>query len=183
MSNTFNTQLLAGSRVLVTGTDNASERRSAILDSTEWDTLRHDQTAAEAAEEFDRVTKAFYAPLTEAAERAEKAQLPKLDPAFTYVVTEGEPGTKGVEEHIIELAHDTVVLRLLEQGDHSRLVWVGDKVEVLAAPAKTTPVVDETPVFVDAEPARLGNYGHSVDPVIGDSTGDVTTPDTEHSDF
>lgn len=161
MSNSFNTQQLAGHRVLVTGVDNKGENRHAILDSSEWDSLRHDKTEAQAKAEFDRATKAFYAPLTAAADALEKAQLPKLDPAYTYVVTEGEAGTDGVEESIIELDDDSVVLRLLEQGDTTRLIWVGDTIEILAAPA--TPVV-EVPVVED---------------VTGDSTGDVTTPGVE----
>lgn len=149
MSNTFSTKQLAGHRVLVTGVDDRNENRHAILDSSEWDSLRHDQDADAAAAEFDRATKAFYAPLTEAAERLERKQLPKLDPAFTYLVTEGEAGTPGVEEHIIELTRDSVTLRLLEQGNTDRLVWVGDTIEVLAP---TAPVTGDDTGVLAAEP-------------------------------
>lgn len=141
MTNTFSTTQLAGHRTLVTGKDDANENRRVILDSSEWDGLRLDKDAEKAQAEFDKAVAEFHAPLTKAAEKFEKAQLPALDPAFTHVVTEAVEGKMGQQERIITLDHDTVVLRLLESGNTSRLIWVGDTIEVLAPPAKAT-VVD-----------------------------------------
>jgi len=131
MSQTFNTQALAGDRVLVTGTDQQSASHQVILDAAEFNALRARDAQLEAADSFDDAVVAFFAPLTEAAAKAEEAAKPVLDPATFIVVQEHVSGTPHVHEELHFLQRDTVVLRLIAQGNTSRLLWVGDSIEVL----------------------------------------------------
>ena len=77
--------------------------------------------------------KEFFAPLVEAAEKAQKTVEVPTD-AIAYVTleeaTEGTPATPG---QVVKLNHDSIVLRILESGDTDRLVWVDGGLEVLAA--------------------------------------------------
>ena len=133
MSNTFNIQKLAGQRVLVSG-DSAEQRE--ILSSVEWDSLQHKLAHVAAEDSFGEAVAEFFAPLLEAAEKAEAdllATLPKPDEAFTLVVSEGTEGTEAEAPVIITLSRDTAILRMIDSGDTSRLVWVGSSIEVLAA--------------------------------------------------
>ena len=53
------------------------------------------------------------------------------DPSTFVVLREevaGQPAQPGL---LVKLNHDSVVLRLLEQGNHQRLVWVDNTLEVL----------------------------------------------------
>lgn len=140
MTNTFRTQFLAGNRALVTGTSDAGNHQ-VVLDSTEFTNLKRHLTTKSAAQAFDDDVAAFFAPVTEAAEKLEAAQKIASDPAFRVVLEEGVSHVRARQELAVELDKDTVVLRLIEQGDTSRLLWVGDNIEVLAyddtAPAVT----------------------------------------------
>lgn len=133
MSNTFNTTKLAGSRVLVQGSD---EGESMILDSSQYDELAARTSLKEAEAAFSDAIKEIFAPLTEAAEKAEAiAKLARevTDPAFSI---ELEPAVKGVQERpavVVHLDHDTVILRMIASGDTSRLIWVDGCIEIVAA--------------------------------------------------
>lgn len=130
----FNTTKLAGHRVLVQ--DDIGER-SEILDSTEWDEIKLHVAHHEAADAFDATVMEFFAPLLEAADAASE-NLAKLaaeanDPAFTIVVSEGTEGVEAEPAETITLSRDSAILRMIESGDTSRLVWVGNRIEIIAA--------------------------------------------------
>ena len=131
---TFNTTKLAGQRVLVHGT---TGDQYEILDSTEWDEVKLRVAHHDAADAFDTSVKEFFAPLLEAADSASE-NLAKLaaeanDPAFTLVISEGTEGTEAEPAEAITLSRDSAILRMIESGDTSRLVWVGSSIEIIAA--------------------------------------------------
>ena len=129
----FNTTILAGQRVLVTG---SKKNQQTILDSTEWYSVKAHQAYHLAGDEFDAAVTAFFAPIVEAAEQANAAlaeSLPKRDDAFVVVLSEGIEGVEEVEPEVIQLGRDAAILRMLESGDTSRLIWVGDTIEITAA--------------------------------------------------
>ena len=129
----FNTTILAGQRVLVTG---SKKNQQSILDSTEWDSVKAHQAYHLAGEAFDEAVTAFFAPIVEAAEQANAAlaeSLPKRDDAFVVVLREGIEGVEEVEPEVVQLGRDAAILRMIESGDTSRLIWVGDTIEITAA--------------------------------------------------
>lgn len=129
----FNTTILAGQRVLVTG---SKKNQQTILDSTEWDSIKAHQAFHLAGDAFDEAVTAFFAPIVEAAEKANAAlaeSLPKRDDAFVIVLSEGTEGVEEVEPEVIQLGRDAAILRMIESGDTSRLIWVGDTIEITAA--------------------------------------------------
>lgn len=131
---TLTTTKLAGHRVLVR--DNTDERFE-ILDSTEWDEIKLHVAHHEEADAFDATVKEFFAPLLEAADAASE-NLAKLaaeanDPAFTIVVSEGTEGVEAESAETITLSRDSAILRMIESGDTSRLIWVGNTLEIIAA--------------------------------------------------
>ena len=129
----FNTTILAGQRVLVTG---SKKHQQTILDSTEWDSIKAHQAYHLAGDAFDEAVTAFFAPIVEAAEKANAAlaeSLPKRDDAFVVVLSEGIEGVEEVEPEVVQLGRDAAILRMIESGDTSRLIWVGDTIEITAA--------------------------------------------------
>ena len=129
----FNTTILAGQRVLVTG---SKKNQQTILDSTEWDSIKAHQAFHLAGDAFDEAVTAFFAPIVEAAEKANASlaeSLPKRDDAFVIVLSEGTEGVEEVEPEVIQLGRDAAILRMIEEGNTDRLVWVGDTIEITAA--------------------------------------------------
>lgn len=129
----FNTTILAGQRVLVTG---SKKNQQTILDSTEWDSIKAHQAFHLAGDAFDEAVTAFFAPIVEAAEKANAAlaeSLPKRDDAFVIVLSEGTEGVEEAEPEVIQLGRDAAILRMIEEGNTDRLVWVGDTIEITAA--------------------------------------------------
>ena len=129
----FNTTILAGQRVLVTG---SKKNQQTILDSTEWDSIKAHQAFHLAGDAFDEAVTAFFAPIVEAAEKANAAlaeSLPKRDDAFVIVLSEGTEGVEEVEPEVIQLGRDAAILHMIEEGNTDRLVWVGDTIEITAA--------------------------------------------------
>ena len=129
----FNTTILAGQRVLVTG---SKKNQQTILDSTEWDSIKAHQAYHLAGDAFDEAVTAFFAPIVEAAEKANATlaeSLPKRDDAFVIVLSEGTEGVEEVEPEVIQLGRDAAILRMIEEGNTDRLVWVGGTIEITAA--------------------------------------------------
>ena len=130
MSNVFNVTRLAGARALVQGTD---EGESTILFTIEYDELKGDTALKEAEADFGAKVKEFFAPVVEASEafeQAKKAALTVNDPAFRVVVQEAIEATAGQRERVHILGRDTAILRLIESGDTSRLLWVNGVIEI-----------------------------------------------------
>ena len=130
MSNVFNVTRLAGARALVQGTD---EGESTILFTTEYDELKGNTALKEAETDFGAKVKEFFAPVVEASEafeQAKKAALTVNDPAFRVVVQEAIEATAGQPERVHILGRDTAILRLIDSGDTSRLLWVNGTIEI-----------------------------------------------------
>lgn len=126
----FITTRLAGDRMLVTN----GGKKQAILDTAQWDYIKSLTETNEAQADFDKAVKDFFAPLTEAIDKIEEAKAPKVDDTYLVVTGETVEGTPGKQARAYHLGHDAAVLRILESGDHSRLVWVGnDAIEIVAA--------------------------------------------------
>ena len=132
MSNVFNITRLAGERALVQGTD---EGETAILDTGEFDRLKGNTALKEAEADYDAKVKEFFAPVVEASEafeQAKKAALTVNDPAFRVVEQEAIEATAGQAERVHILGRDAAILRLIESGDTSRLLWVNGAIEITA---------------------------------------------------
>ena len=132
MSNVFNITRLAGERALVQGTD---EGESIILFTTEYDELKGNTALKEAEADFGAKVEEFFAPIVEASEafeQAKKAALTVNDPAFRVVVQEAIEATAGQAERVHILGRDAAILRLIESGDTSRLLWVNGAIEITA---------------------------------------------------
>ena len=141
MAQSFTTIKLSGHRTLVEGFDNMGTAHSAILFSEEFDEIEEYFKQEQAAEVFDQAVAEFFAPLTEAAEQHRDQVAQGIDPAFLLVVEEGQTGQAARDQVVIALGLDTVILRMLASGDTSRLLWVGDEIEVLAY---VQPTLEET---------------------------------------
>jgi len=147
---TFNTAQLTGERVLVKGTDSLGNSGQTVLDSSQWNQVKAQRSHAGAHDQFDAAVEEFFAPLTKAAELLEVGfTQPVVDEAAYVTIREGVDGTEGQSPVVAKLNHDSIVLRLLEEGKHERLVWVNDDLEVLA-PTAPAPQVDEVEVLRDA---------------------------------
>lgn len=128
---TFTTQRLVNNRMLVRGSDITGGVGECTLDTTQWDEIKATKAFSEAEAEFDAAVEAFFAPLNDAKEKLESVGKVDPDPATFVVLREevaGQPAQPGL---LVKLNHDSVVIRLLEQGNHQRLVWVDNTLEVL----------------------------------------------------
>ena len=146
--NTFTTTALANGSVLVTGADGYSSYQT-ILDGRGFAEIKQHEAVDMAEKDYDQKVRDFFAPLTDAAVALGEAARPTIDPAFIYIVEEGEGPVEGKPATIIELDEDTVILRLLEQGNVARLQWatIGgeDTILILDEPSFVTlPVADAT---------------------------------------
>lgn len=155
---------LVGERVLVSGTDVNGFLGSVVLDARQWNELNGHGEFDKAAAAFDQAVDEFFAPITKAAEAVEAAaSKPGDDPVTYLVVNEGVAPTKGEERIVALLNHDSQVLRVLDEGQEDRLVWVNDSLEIQAAaagfPAGSTP----TPSAASSTPVSDSNLPSASD--------------------
>jgi len=137
---TFTTTKLVDERVLVRGTDVFGTSGSTVLDSSQWSEVNSRKEFSQATDEFDKAVAEFFAPLTEAAEKINK-KVTKQPDALSYVVlSEATEGVQAKPAQLIKLTKDSIILRIIEQGNTDRLAWVADELEVLA--------VEDVPVNV-----------------------------------
>lgn len=122
----FNVQSMLGGEALVSGTDCAGKYGQTRVSTVQWDELKAKKNFSSAVEDFDRVVEEFFKPLTEAAEAANAAGETKHDPTEYIVLTEEVEGVEHQPEEIVELTRDSIVLRLIEEGNTDRLVWITD---------------------------------------------------------
>ena len=130
---------LAAHRAFIEGTDFRGTQGSTILSTGEWNAFKELKAHHEAHETFDNAVEKFFSPLTKAAQALEITHhkgATELDPAQVIVLqepveaVEGDPGVRVV------LGFEATILRLIEEGDFSRLIWVNGELELLAeAPA------------------------------------------------
>lgn len=130
---TFSISRLVGNRAVISGTDKHGVNNQLVVDTTQWDEVNANTAFDQAKEAFESAVGDFFAPLTAAAEQMQKTLKRPADPVGFVVLREGVEATPGQAEQIITLSHDSVLIRLVEQGNHDRLMWVGDSLEVLEA--------------------------------------------------
>lgn len=129
---TFKTQALTGNRVLVSeGT--GKNTKSVVLDGSQWAEIKAARAFADADEAFNETVAEFFRPITDAAEAANKAIDVPTDELEFIVLAEGVEGVASEPAHVVQLTKDSQILRLIEEGDTSRLVWVGDELDILAS--------------------------------------------------
>ena len=128
---TFDLTMLAGGQALVTG---SKPKQHCVLDASLWIQIKQHQARIEAEEVFDATVEEFYKPLTEAAGEYESrlGQIMKADPAFEYVIQPGAEGTEKTSREVYYLDDASAILRMIESGDTSRLIWVGDQILITA---------------------------------------------------
>lgn len=129
MTQTFNVKYLASNRALITGEDEAGDKRRIILDTTQWDQITAEAQHIEAHDKYDAAVAAFFKPLTDAADALYKPAI--KDPAFYLVLQEPEAPSSGTPGVLVELTLDTAILKMIDSGNTDRLLWVGDTIEVL----------------------------------------------------
>ncbi len=132
MSSTFSITRLAHHEALIRGADDFGIGRVTKISTQQFDALAHHKQQHIAGERFDASIAVFFKPLTDAAEAAAALLEQPEDELFTEVLHEGVEGVEEVREEKVALEKDTVILKLIEKGDTSRLMWVGDEIEILA---------------------------------------------------
>lgn len=141
---TFTTAKLTNERVLVKGTDRFGTEGTTVLDGSEWAEVQRRYSFTEATQNFDATVEEFFAPLFEATDKLDASlKRPGPDPITYVVFDEGVEGTPSRHRDVVRLNQDSVVLRLIEQGNFDRLVWVLDSLEVMT--------VEELPEVADLE--------------------------------
>ena len=129
---TFTKLNLSGERVLIKGTDSQGTHGETVVDASEWNEVQRRTGHSQAHEDFDRAVEEFFRPITEAAEKLDLAfNQVERDPISYVVLDEGSEGEARRDEVVIKLSKDSVILRLIEEGQSDRLVWVHDELEVL----------------------------------------------------
>ena len=135
MSAHFTTTTLAGSRVLIEGTDSRGTRDQTIVCSRQWDMISQHFEEEAAKDQFNEAVSEFFAPLLEAVDglnaAAEIASAP--DPMSYMVLREGSPAVEAEDEVIVHLHPSTLALRLINLERFDRLLWVKGELEVLPA--------------------------------------------------
>ena len=113
------TPLLDG-RTLVEGTDIKGVEGRTVLSSPAWQAVLDYRKQDEAMAEFDKTVEAFFAPLTEAADKLAETT---VNPWATVTIGES---VEGVTAREVELDEQGIILRLLAETDGSMLRWVGN---------------------------------------------------------
>lgn len=136
----FTTLELVNDQTLVTGEDINGGLGQQVVDSSQWAEIKSLVQLNQATEEFDKAVEEFFAPLNAAADKAQAATSRPQDPAAYVVLQEGVEGAQEQPAHVVALTKDSVILRLIEEGQHDRLIWVNGELVVLAVTQ-----VDESP--------------------------------------
>jgi hypothetical protein len=136
---TFSTIKLTGSRVLVRGRDITGTEGECTISSAQWDELNARTDVDRAQQAFDEAVQEFFAPLTEAAEKAHRSLEVPEDSTSYVVLDEGSEGEARRPRQVVKLSRDSVILRLIEEGNTDRLIWVNDQLEVTEASVASTP--------------------------------------------
>lgn len=113
------TPLLDG-RTLVEGTDIKGVEGRTVLSSPAWSAVLDYRKQDEAMAEFDKTVEAFFAPLTEAADKLAETT---VNPWATVTIGES---VEGVTAREVKLDEQGIILRLLAETDGSMLRWVGN---------------------------------------------------------
>jgi hypothetical protein len=124
---TFIVQNMLGDQALVSGADHLGNEGKTIVRTTQWDELKARKNFSSAQADFDAEVERFFKPLTKAAKKAEKALNAKAPDAASYIVlTEAVEEVSGQPAQVVALSEDSIILRLIEEGNTDRLVWVDE---------------------------------------------------------
>lgn len=129
MSSVFNTTTLVDDRVLVEGTEVGE---TTVLDSRQWENIKGAAAVEDSNKEFDQTVKDFFAPILEKEAELGRKHAESFDPELYIVQTEAVEGVEEVHQEIVRLTNDTVILRMIEGGNTSRLRWVSGDIVVVA---------------------------------------------------
>lgn len=135
---TFTAKRLAGgTTALVSGEDINGVLGQTVLSTTQWDDIKATLAFKKATAKFDAAVEVINAPLAAALEELEADKLAATsvtDDPTSYVDLEPEvEGTPSSPGNRVRLNTASIVLRLIEAGDTSRLVWVNGELAVLEA--------------------------------------------------
>jgi hypothetical protein len=120
----FTMQRMLGNQAVVSGTDINGQDGSTTVSTTQWDELNGRTGFSKAQDEFDAAVEEFFKPLTDAAEKVTAAMAGKTsDPVEFVVVNEAVEGVAAKPATIVGLSKDSIIIRLIEEGDTDRLVW------------------------------------------------------------
>lgn len=124
---TFSVQTMLGDQALVSGSDIHGNEGKTLVSTLQWDELKVKKNFSSATADFDAAVEAFFAPLVEASDKAKTAMAGKpKDPAEYIVLTAATEGVDAKPADIVALSKDSIILRLIEEGNTDRLVWVDD---------------------------------------------------------
>lgn len=141
---TFSTVKLAGQRTLVKGEDAHGTNGQVVLSSHQWDYIKAESTQDERIAAFDDAVEAFFKPLTDAAEKLEAEAVKAVDPIDVVTIGDSVDHVEGRPAREIVLSHDSKVLRLIEEGQQDRLIWVNGNLEITEyVPEDPTDVVGD----------------------------------------
>ena len=130
----FTVQTMLGDNALVQGTDINGTFGKCLVSTTQWDELNARDAFSKAQADFDAEVEAFFKPLTKAAKKAKKAlAVPSHDPVAYVVVDKGSKGKEARQRQVVALSHDSIILRLIEENQTDRLVWVDESTLGVAA--------------------------------------------------
>lgn len=123
------TELLNGAW-LVEGEDIKGNTGRTVLYSESWNTLRAIQAHQAATEEFEQRVEEFFAPIVKAADEAAAAVTAPVD---DWAVVQIGETIEGSDALTLELDAAGVLLRLLDETDHTTLRWVESSILVAVA--------------------------------------------------
>ena len=123
----FIVQTMLGGQALVVGTDITGKSGQTVVSTVQWDELTGRDNFSKATADFDAAVEKFFAPLEKAAKKAKKAlERPSQDPAEYIVLKEAVKGRESQPAEVVALNRDSIILRLIEEGQTDRLVWVDE---------------------------------------------------------
>jgi uncharacterized protein YgbK (DUF1537 family) len=126
----FTITRLANQRSLVRGEDKTGAIGETVVSHAQWDELNVRSKFDEASAEFDRAVQEFFAPLTEAAEKAAATVAEQKDELSFVVLGDEVEHVQGEAAQVVELSKDSQILRAIETDQTDRLIWVGGDLEI-----------------------------------------------------
>lgn len=171
----FSIKRLTGGRAVVSGTDTTGATGSVVVDTHQWDSINQHDKQHVAEDVFNATVARFFAPIVAAGEALNATLAQVQDPDEFVVLHEEVEEVRYQPADIVRLTHDSMVLRIVEQGDHSRLLWVGDSLEILEA--VKAPAVDPLQEAIDLVSKPVSEGGLGAEGIVLDPTGQALVSD------
>jgi hypothetical protein len=156
----FTITRLVNDRAIVRGTDTFGTEGTTTVSTSQWDTVNANVNYKQAEADFESAVEEFFAPITAAHEAMHRSVERPTDSASFIVLDEGSEGVPAKPRDLIRLNRDSVILRLVEQGDTTRLVWVDGELEILEVlpvsnGGAATPVTETEDLEILEQDSRL----------------------------